>query len=465
MIRVTHWRYCLSGSLVVSLLLIAGSTTATSSITLVNSITIPGETKDLYPLNGGKGGANVNRLGGFGSDLFYNPAQKVYYGLVDRGPGGGTIGYDTRVQKFSLSVNPTTGVISNFKLLATIGLKQKDGTPFNGFSPERDNLNGNPENLGRSLDPEGFVVAPNGNFYISDEYGPSLLEFQPNGKLVRRFQIPQNVLPIDSNNKPNYSTASSVKIVKGRQLNRGFEGLAISPDGKKLYALLQDPLAEEGQPNGTYSRNLRLVIFDTKKGSSTAQYIYSLESLSSINSRIEKSEDAFKPDQQGRSIGISAIAALNEHEFLVLERDNRGFGVEDPTSKKPVASKRLYKIDLRGATDVSRLSLKGTNTLPTNVKPVKKSSSPFLDIAKALKDVQNKVPEKFEGLTFGPKLADGSYALILATDNDFSVTQEDSGQQSDVCTDGKNSKKVPIDSSCPAGQKLIPSYLFSFKAK
>lgn len=33
------------------------------------------------------------------------------------------------------------------------------------------------------------------------------------------------------------------------------------------------------------------------------------------------------------------------------------------------------------------------------------------------------VPEKIEGLALGPQLADGTFSLILVTDNDFSVTQ------------------------------------------
>ena len=59
-----------------------------------------------------------------------------------------------------------------------------------------------------------------------------------------------------------------------------------------------------------------------------------------------------------------------------------------------------------------------------------------LDIADALQDVALGVPEKFECLAIGPKLADGSYALLLATDNDFSVTQNGQDVQFDVCTNG-----------------------------
>jgi len=452
MIGVRNWLPALSCSLVVSILNLTGSTTSAYAIDLVNNITIAGNSTDLVPLDGGSGGANVNRLGGFFSDLYYDRYQSVYYGLVDRGPGGGVISYDTRVQKFSLEVDPNTGAISNFNLLDTI-LFTKGGNNFNGLNPSL--LNSNAGVLGLSFDPEGLAVAPNGNFYVSDEYGPSVYEFSSNGSFMRAFETPANIIP-QTGSIPNYVDGRPT-ITSGRQDNRGFEGVTLSPDGSKLFAMLQDPLVNEGSPDGRRSRNLRIFEFDTATGKSVAQYIYQLENLADINARVPS--DTFGSNSQGRNIGISAITALNENEFLVLERDNRGLGVDDPTGSAPVASKRVYKIDLTGATDVSGISLAGTNTLPSGVNAVNKSL--FLDIAAALQAAGQVIPEKFEGLAIGPQLADDSYALLLGTDNDFSVTQTGSGTQFDVCTNGT---QVTIDQGCPAGSTLIPSYLYSFKA-
>ncbi|ACK70335.1 conserved hypothetical protein [Gloeothece citriformis PCC 7424] len=431
--------------------------TSAQALDFVNTLTIPGDTTDLFPLNGGSGGANVNRLGMF-SDLYYDRHQNVYYGLSDRGPGGGVIPYETRVQKFTLDVDSNTGAISNFAIQETI-VFNNNGNSFNGLNPQL--LNGNSSNLGMSFDPEGFVVGYNGNFYISDEYGPSVYEFSPNGSFIRSFLIPENLIPKESNGTPNYLNGRPT-IVNGRQDNRGFEGLAMSPDGSKLYAMLQDPLVNEGSPDGRYSGNLRLVEFDTQTGESTAQYIYTLESLAEINDRLDPSSD-FSATAQGRNIGISAIAALNDSEFLVLERDNRGFGVEDPTlpSNPLVGSKRVYKISLVGATDVSNISLAGTNNLPVGITPVSKSL--FLDVASSLTAAGEIVPEKLEGLTIGPQLANGNYALLLGTDNDFSVTQDSGLTQYNVCTNGTTADdSIPINGSCPTGLDLIPGYLYSY---
>ncbi len=450
--KVPSWLFAIACSLTFSSL-IPLPAQATS---FVNSLSIPGEMNDLSPVNSDSGGANINRFGFF-SDIYYDRPRNVYYGLSDRGPGGGLLPYETRVQKFTLDVDANTGAISNFNLLRTIRF-QDQGEPFNGLNPSV--LNGDKSILGQSFDPEGFVIAPNGNFYVADEYGPSLYEFRPNGSLVRAFQIPDNILP-KVGDTLNYLDGRGT-LTSGRQDNRGFEGLAISPDGSKLFAMLQDPLINEGDLNeGRRSRNLRLVEFDTATGESTAQYIYQLEDIADINDRIPGTEQDFTATAQGRNIGISAIIALNESEFFVLERDNRGIGVDDPLGINPVGSKRVYRINLTGATDVSGISLAGTNNLPLGVNPVTKTGTPLIDVAAALASAGLSIPEKLEGLTIGPRLNDGSYAIILGTDNDYSVTQTGSGTQFDVCSDGS---QVAIDSGCLNGSTLIPGYLYSFKA-
>lgn len=202
---------------------------------------------------------------------------------------------------------------------------------------------------------------------------------------------------------------------------------------------------------------LRIVEFDTATGLSTAQYIYSLESLADINARIPGTANDFTATQQGRNIGISAIVALSNREFLVIERDNRGVGIDDPAGAIPVGSKRIYKINLTGATDVSGVSLAGTNALPAGVVPVGKQLT--LDVQAALVAAGLPIPEKMEGLTVGPQLSDGTFALLLGTDNDFSVTQTGSGAQFDVYTNGTQG---PLGGD-PMGRTLLPTYLYSFK--
>ncbi len=84
-----------------------------------------------------------------------------------------------------------------------------------------------------------------------------------------------------------------------------------------------------------------------------------------------------------------------------------------------------------GATDVSTVSLAGSSTLPEGVVPVSKTL--VADMTSIIRDAGAPVGEKMESLTFGPRLLDGSYAALILTDNDFSVTQNDASVQSDVC--------------------------------
>jgi hypothetical protein len=409
----------------------------------------------------GLGGLD-SRLGGFGSDLVYDPVSKTYFGLTDRGPGGGVLSYAPRIQQFSLNTNPTTGFISDFALVNTIMFKQADGVSFfNGLNPQL--LNGAVGALGASFDPEGLVRLPNGHFLVSDEYGPSLYEFDATGVYVRAFATPDNLKPRAGANL-DYVNDRSV-INSGRQDNRGFEGLTLSPDGTKAYAVLQDPLVNEGSSNdGRRSRNVRMVEFDVATGNAERQFVYRLEDRDQINDRIPGSSNDFSATNQGRSIGVSSLIALPDgHHFLVLERDNRGLGVDDPTAAAPVGSKRIFLIDIAGATDVSGTSMAGANGLPVGVSAVSKAL--WLDIQAAIAAAGLTVPEKIEGLSFGPDLLDGGISLLLITDNDFSVTQNGGVTQFDVCTSGAGgtSQQVALGALCPSGLGRIPNNLYAFR--
>ena len=433
------------------------ATAAQAAPIFVNQIVIPGSAVDRTATPG----ANGNRLS-IGSDLYYDRATRQYYGLTDRGPGGGTIPYQPRIERFTLDINPNTGAISNFDLNQTILLKDAAGRPLNGLNPTL--LNGSSAVLGNSFDSEGIARASNGNFFVSDEYGPSVAEFNPSGKLIRRFTTPANILPRLAGT-PNFTDG----VTTGRQDNRGFEGLAITPDGKTLFAGLQDPLQEDGLGSnaGRRSRNLRIVRFDVETGLATGQFVYHLDTLATINA---VADPAFSATAQGRSIGLSGLTALNDHQFLVIERDNRGVGAETNGDRPGIKSVKL--IDVNGATDVSAISLAGTNdVLPAGVRAVSKQN--FLDILGALRAAGLVVPEKIEGVAIGPALdlnGDGVFddlSVILATDNDYSVTQSGSGTQLDVCLPdalplGGAPTLVAIDSGCPTGTRLLPSFLFSF---
>src|SRR5262249_24026449 len=127
----------------------------------------------------------------------------------------------------------------------------------------------------------------------------------------------------------------------------------------------------------------RIVHFDTNTGEAVAQYAYQMEGSS-----------------QGR--GVSALVAINDHEFLVLERNNRGVGV-GATLASP--NKKVFRIDLDGAADMTGVTFGVAACPPAKVT---KGTTPFLDLAdNPVPELGNKVPEKWEGLAIGPRLKDG----------------------------------------------------------
>lgn len=393
-------------------------------------------------------GTDVERRLGYFSDIYYDPIRKQWLGLSDRGPGGGVLQYETRAQRFEVDISPT-GMISNFRVVQTVKFMQ--GTQsFNGFAP-------NPSSqLGRAFDPEGIVVnSRNGNLLVSDEYGPSLYEFSSDGQFIRAFTTPAELIPRNATSGiANYESDSG--NTAGKRTNRGFEGLAISADGKFAYAMLQSAMLDEGGGNGIYNR---IVKFDTETGKAVAQYAYAMDTAS-----------------EGR--GISALVALGQDKFLVLERNNRGVGAGATLA---TAKKLVYQIDLSGAQDVTNVPLPATGAFAGAVK----KGAKVMDLAaNTLPALGNKSPEKWEGLAIGPRLADGTYVVLAGTDNDYSVTQNATGTQFDVhfrfsdadpyatsiqCPIGRTSGCFSTQTNAPATltseYALVPGVLVAFTAK
>jgi hypothetical protein len=394
-----------------ALVALAGTASAqtVSNVSFVNGLALDGAMQDLST------GSAFDRRVGFFSDLYYDKHRNEWWGLSDRGPGGGTLPYETRVQRFTIDIG-ANGQISNFAVAQTVLFKQ-NGAAMNGLAP-------NPKSqLGRSFDPEGFVVNPlTGHFLVSDEYGPSLYEFDRQGNFVRAFATPGNLVPRSAADVPNH--ADDAGNSKGKRTNRGFEGLAISPDGRFAYAMLQSAMLDEGGGDGVYAR---IVKFDIATGQAVGQFAYRMETAG-----------------QGR--GISALVALGNDKFLVLERNNRGIGVGATLN---TADKNVYQIDLAGAADVTGVTLPQSGAFAGAVTKGPK----VMDLdADKLAALGNKSPEKWEGLAMGPVLGNGKMLILAGTDNDYSVTQNANGVQFDVWFDFAAADPFAASIQCPIGQ-------------
>jgi hypothetical protein len=111
------------------------------------------------------------------------------------------------------------------------------------------------------------------------------------------------------------------------------------------------------------------------------------------------------------------MLALNSHEMLVLERDGKGLGDD---SKAVV--KRIYKVDLAGAQDVSDLTGEAALIAKAPAKTL------FLDIVAKLTAAgltTDQIPAKLEGMSFGEDVVVGGvqkHTLYVGNDNDFLAT-------------------------------------------
>lgn len=370
---------------------------AAAAITLLGTGQIPGTAIDKTTFTGllEDGVTPHNQIGGLGSALTYSGQGNVYYATPDRGPADGATRYIDRLYKLSIALAPIGPYGTNsYSVTPTVTgtvLLSPGGKPkYRGTATDFD-----PTNSTDSLrfDPEGIRIgACRQTAYVSDEYGPYLYRFDvETGKRTGVVSLPNKLL-LDA---PSAVASDELSNnVFGRQANRGMEGLAISPDGSKLYGLMQSPLIQDGGLNSINERvgtNARLVEIDLSSGE-LREFLYTLDHPRN---------------------GLNEILAINSHEFLVIERDGR--------TSANTTFKKVFKIDIAGATDIRSLKALPSTGLPSGVTPVTKSL--FIDLLSADYGLAANIPEKIEGLAFGPKIAGNRQTLVVSSDNDFFASQ------------------------------------------
>ncbi|MBI3229381.1 MAG: esterase-like activity of phytase family protein [Burkholderiales bacterium] len=405
---------------------------ATSSAQAVEVLAIGslnGFAHDLSSQTAGalENGVAGNLLGGLGSGFAW-AGGNTFIATPDRGPNAtafnplvdDTASYINRYQtlkmnlvanqsgsNFAFSLTPSlskTTLLSSSTALTygsgAMGTGSVNGTTYslgNGapalnainntyyFTGRSDNFNpalGSSNSNNARFDPEGVRVSNDGkSVFISDEYGPYIYQFdRATGRRIQAFELPANlaVSKLSSQGATEISTNAS-----GRVANKGMEGLALTPDGKTLVGIMQAPLAQDS------NKSLRIVTIDiaTKV---THEYAYKLTTGS----------------------GVSEITALNDHQFLVDERDGKGLG-----DGSTAVAKQIFKIDLSNAQDVS--NMKGD----LSSKAVSKTL--FIDLVAKLGEKgisASQVPAKIEGMAFGQDvMVNGvnTHTLYIANDNDF----------------------------------------------
>lgn len=382
---------------------------------------------ELPPLGTTPAGQTI-RLGGF-SGLWLERVDAAtglhhFVTVPDRGPNGepsnvdadpalerpfALPGYQPRVIRFSF--NPATGAIA---LTGTVLLTR----PASPGAPSTVPLTGLPniavvdeepvDLFGQPilpLDPygadlEGVVVAPDGSYWMVDEYRPAIYHFNPAGQLLNRY-VPSGTGALGGQAPGFFGSETLPAEYSLRRQNRGFEAVAADFAANILYAFIQTPLANPNRAASDASQVIRMVGIDMTTGATVAEYVYLYEKA------------AFR-EQLTDKIGDAVYAG--DGRFYIVERDD---------SVQRSGKKMLFEFTLNGATNLRAAgapSLLPGQTLEQHsadelvaagiraVEKVKVANLPSLGYFQG---------DKLEGLALLP---DGGLAVL--NDNDFGIAPQ-----------------------------------------
>lgn len=313
-------------------------------------------------------------IGGL-SGLTYDPASDLYYVLSDDRSEMA----DSRFYSFRVALNEQ-GMFTDesIKWQDVHFMKNAQGKVY----PE-----------GR-IDPEGIAFGIDSSMYISSEGDPTMNvppfinAYSKTGNFSHALTIPPAYWVPDQQNAPE----------RGVRINFGFEGLAITPDGSKLYAGTENALLQDGtMADSTSGSPSRLIVYEVPSGKILNEYIYMVDPVYVASG-----------DYNNFAVnGLTALVMLdNEGHMLSLDRNyvaNQGTHVS------------LYAVSTEGAKDIKgKASMQEMDKDPEPVKKTLLANLSDFDITM----------DNFEGLGLGPELPNGGRLLLIVSDNNFSSDQQ-----------------------------------------
>ena len=330
-------------------------------------------------------------LGGL-SDLLVESAEAGtvrFKAITDRGPNGKIstpegkrrtllnpafaptvvtfeIGEADAADPFMTTPGGTTSRLS-LSIVEMMPLAGRSGLPLSG----RPNGIGNEESIldatGSSVlpadpngfDTEGLVLLPDGSFWISEEYRPSLAWMSAEGEVQGRLT--------PAGQKLSGADMESLDILPAaygnRQNNRGFESLAVSKDGSTLWVMLQSPLDHPRKGAAAVTGNVRLLAIDVATKRPVGEYVYRAGRPTAAG----WAREGAAPED----VKLCAMSALDDGRLLVLEQSDGGvaelylvsfeaatnlIGAESSTPVEPIADLAAAGIAMLGKTLVADLA-------------------------------------------------------------------------------------------------------------
>ncbi|MES2400721.1 MAG: esterase-like activity of phytase family protein [Pseudomonadota bacterium] len=316
------------------------------------------------------------------SGIDYDPASGNYFLLTDDGSARNPARFYTA--RIPLDAN----TIGQPEITGMTLLRRGDGSPYPSSITGYKLLD--PESIRWRASSKTLFWSSEGNAMAG--VAPSFSESRLDGTLLRQFALP---LMFDFG------------LTRGPRSNLAFEGMSLTPDGKTAWlsmeaAMLQDgPVPTVQSPGGP----CRLTQIDLTSGKLLRQVAYIPDAI----------PRAPQPPTGNADNGISEILMLDDHRMLVLERAYMA-GYDTASSN----SLRLYLVDTRQGSDtLDTPTLQGANYQPVN-KLLLANFSAFVGpgAGKRLERLDNT-----EGMTWGPRLANGNRSLVFISDDNFSARQ------------------------------------------
>jgi len=382
---------------------------------------------------------------GFGSGAYHRAGDdsNVFYTITDRGPnikcsdtdevfgiedfcvtGGDKVfpqpDFTPTIYKIRLTKNDSDEY--GYEILEELPLKNTNGDNISGItnnlmvtdSETSIGIDGeliDYDNAG--LDTEAIVRLQDGTFWLTDEYGPSLVHVDSDGTILKRV-VPETVAGDLAD--AGYPVEGLLPdTLKHRKLNRGIESLALSEDESALYFIMQSPLAfpdTDAYKASSHVRLFKLALTDGDIESVAGEYVYNLDKASSF-AGLNGTGDQGKKQSD---VKISEMVAVGNDELIVLERIS---GVT-----------KFYRISLATGDNILGEAI-STGTVANNESTQEKTLEQVYDLgshnanAVSKELVFNTLTDMPEGLTAPTKLEgiallDDEHVLLI-NDNDFGI--------------------------------------------
>lgn len=311
-----------------------------------------------HGINAGDAGVSIVKVGEYPfpiegcGGIAYSGQGGLFYAVKDHEGPTGMHGA-TGIYPVEFDIDAHTGAIES----------QKIGRPF---TP------------GNNRDSEGITIDPfSGGIWLADEFGytPSIAEFDATGKASGR------TAPIPDIQKKFHCD------------NQSLESLTIAPDGLTMWTANEQALMCDGRPafeNSDVHTVVRLMRF------TRASAIANWELNGSWAYRCDPCAHSFSAQS-----GLSGLCALPDGSLLVLERE---------ISVVTCGRSQLYRLTpqaIGAATEISDIPAltNATYTVINKGKCLARLNGTGLSAMTV-----------YEGITLGPKLANGSQTLYLVSD-------------------------------------------------